>query len=111
MKLFNSTIKSNTDLVLDSIKALLYNEFHNTRIESYDNNEILDDIYNTRVKDVTPDQWVKLIVHTIREYGNRNNEDLSNFSDEAIINEMNRRIQNGVIDSAPRFYVSNKGAK
>lgn len=111
MKLFNPNIKSNTDLALDSIKALLYNEFHNTRIESYNNNEVLNDIYNTRVKDVTADQWMKLIAHAINEYGNRNNEDLSNFSDEAIINEMNRRIQSGVIDSSPRFYVSNKGVK
>lgn len=111
MKLFNPNIKSNTDLVLDSIKALLYNEFHNTKIESYNSNETLDDIYNTRVKDITADQWMKLISYTITEYGNRNNDELTNFSNEAIINEMNRRIQRGVINSSPRFYISNKGDK
>lgn len=109
MKLFKNT-QSDAEVALESIKALLYNDLHGTKFEYQHRALSQDIIMETKVKDMEPEQWLSLLHGWLFDYHHRNDSELKQFSDEAIVNEMNCRIQAGSIDSSPRFFVTNKGS-
>lgn len=100
--------KKNTN-ALELILPIISDALRGTTWDTPVTENKLERIMNKQVSELTGDDISTLIMSEVHNYNQNNKSRLDEFSDEDIINEVNRRIQNGTIDSTTRFHVSKRG--
>ena len=102
--------KISNDKTLELFRIILYGNLKQTMWDYQpESDDKYEKIFSKKVKDLTSTDCVLLLQKWIFDYKERRKKELEEFSDEDIVGEMNRRIQNGTIDSSTRFHVTRKG--